>query len=59
MSSDTVYGGNYKEPVGLSMEKFPRAEVQEKQRALGHPIRLTGMHGSRLRIKSQTGGEKK
>ena len=48
---DTIYGGSSPMPKGLKMEKFPRPKMYTNLR-LGHPIRLTGFNGRRLRITS-------
>lgn len=54
-SRSASFGGESRVPVGLAMEKFPRPPLRVLWRPLGHPIRLCGKHGDRLRIKSRAG----
>lgn len=41
---------------GLDMLKFPRPDVRIHFRNLGHPVRLAGKNGKRLRVKSKAAG---
>jgi len=52
----TDFGGEHRAPVGLAMATFPRPSTVVSQR-LGHPIRLAGTNGHRLRIKSRPAGQ--
>ena len=55
-TSVTDFGGEHRAPVGLAMATFPRPSTVVSQR-LGHPIRLAGTNGHRLRIKSCPAGQ--
>ena len=55
-TSVTDFGGEHRAPVGLAMTVLPRPERLANYR-LGHPIRLCGQHGHRLRIKSCPAGQ--
>ena len=41
----------------LDMLKFPRPDVVQHTRNLGHPVRLAGRNGKRLRGKSKARGK--